>query len=131
MALPKFSYIVKDKKGKTHKSIVDSASEEALISQLQKQDYFIVSLSLVSYTAPKKKKSPKKARKQFRYKRIKLQDLLVFSRQLATMLDAGVPPLVISRVLRHASFETTRRHYAAGNVQKDAGLLRELLIAQC
>ena len=45
------------------------------------------------------------------------------------MLDAGVPPMVISRVLRHASWETTRRHYAASNVQKDAGFLRDLLTA--
>ena len=44
------------------------------------------------------------------------------------MLDAGVPPLVIQQILRHASWETTRRHYAPGNVQKSAGTLRELLV---
>ena len=43
------------------------------------------------------------------------------------LLDAGVPPMTIARVLRHASWETTRRHYAPGDVQKDAGILRELL----
>ena len=43
------------------------------------------------------------------------------------LLDARVPPLTIARVLRHESWETTRRHYAPGDVQKDAGLLRELL----
>lgn len=43
------------------------------------------------------------------------------------MLDAGVPPMVIARVLRHASWETTKRHYATGNVQKDAGKLRACL----
>lgn len=37
--------------------------------------------------------------------------------------NAGVPPLVISRVMRHASWETTRKHYAPGDVQKDAELL--------
>ena len=41
--------------------------------------------------------------------------------------DAGVPPLVICRVLRHASWETTRKHYAPGNVQRDARVLRERL----
>ena len=41
--------------------------------------------------------------------------------------DAGIPPLVICRVLRHASWETTRKHYAPGNVQRDAGILRERL----
>ena len=43
------------------------------------------------------------------------------------LLDAGVPPLEISRVLRHASWETTRRHYAPGDVQKAAGVLRQAL----
>ena len=43
------------------------------------------------------------------------------------LLDAGVPPMTIARVLRHASWETTRRHYAPGDVQKDAGILKGLL----
>lgn len=37
--------------------------------------------------------------------------------------DAGVPPLVICRVMRHSSWETTRKHYAPGDLQKDAGVL--------
>lgn len=44
------------------------------------------------------------------------------------MLDAGVPPLTITRVMRHASFETTHRHYAPGTVQKDAATLRSHLL---
>ena len=40
------------------------------------------------------------------------------------LLDKGVPPMTIARVLRHASWETTRRHYAPGDVQKDAQLLK-------
>lgn len=43
------------------------------------------------------------------------------------LLDAGVPPLTIARVMRHASFETTRRHYAPGSVQKDAAQLKAYL----
>jgi integrase len=41
--------------------------------------------------------------------------------------EAGVPPLVICRVMRHASWETTRKHYAPGDVQQDAAVLREAL----
>ena len=43
------------------------------------------------------------------------------------MQDAGVPPLVISRILRHSSWETTKRHYVPGNIQQDAIVLKELL----
>ena len=41
--------------------------------------------------------------------------------------NAGVPPLVICRVMRHSSWETTQRHYAPGDVQKDAAMLRNTL----
>lgn len=43
------------------------------------------------------------------------------------LLAANVPQTIIGRVLRHASWETTRRHYAVGDVQREAGVLRELL----
>ena len=44
--------------------------------------------------------------------------------------DAGVPPLVICRVMRHSSWETTRKHYAPGNVQIDAEVLRSVLVTK-
>ena len=37
--------------------------------------------------------------------------------------NVGVPPLVICRVMRHSSWETTRKHYAPGDVQRDAEVL--------
>jgi len=40
--------------------------------------------------------------------------------------DAGVPPLVICRVMRHSSWETTQKHYAPGDVQNDAKILWNL-----
>jgi integrase len=49
-------------------------------------------------------------------------------RSLAERLyDAGVPEREVSRVMRHADPQTTRRHYAPGTVQKAAGILRERL----
>lgn len=41
--------------------------------------------------------------------------------------NAGVPPLVICRVMRHSSWETTRKHYAPGDIQRDAEVLRSTL----
>jgi len=46
---------------------------------------------------------------------------------LDRLVDMDIPPLVVSRVARHASFETTRRHYAKGDIQKDAAKLRSLM----
>ena len=36
-------------------------------------------------------------------------------------------PEAVQAVLRHASYETTKRHYAPGDVQKQAGVLRMYL----
>lgn len=44
------------------------------------------------------------------------------------MRNAGVPPLVICRVMRHSSWETTRKHYAPGDVQMDAQVLSSCLM---
>lgn len=41
--------------------------------------------------------------------------------------NAGVPPLVICRVMRHSSWETTRKHYAPGDIQRYAEVLRATL----
>lgn len=41
--------------------------------------------------------------------------------------NLGVPPLVICRVMRHSSWETTRKHYAPGEIQRDAEILQDSL----
>lgn len=43
------------------------------------------------------------------------------------LLDAGVSERDVQAILRHASFETTKRHYAPGFVQKSAASIREAL----
>lgn len=43
---------------------------------------------------------------------------------LERLRDAGLPPLVLQAVARHASFETTTRYYAPGDVQATAAMLR-------
>ncbi|WP_417739164.1 tyrosine-type recombinase/integrase [Rosistilla oblonga] len=42
--------------------------------------------------------------------------------------NAGVPPLVICRIMRHSSWETTRRHYAPGDIQREAEILKRTLM---
>lgn len=43
------------------------------------------------------------------------------------LVAAGVPEREVSRILRHADVATTRRHYAPGNVQESAGIIRDRL----
>ena len=43
------------------------------------------------------------------------------------LVAAGVPEREVARVLRHASVETTRKHYAPGNVEKSGRTIRAKL----
>ena len=43
------------------------------------------------------------------------------------LIAAGVPEREVAAIMRHASVETTRRHYVPSNVQRSANVIREAL----
>ena len=116
--MPTFSYIVKDKAGKTQKNTGNYPTKEALIHHLQKKELFIVRITESGHVKPTKKKSVKKKKNQFRRKKIKLQDILVFGSQLATMLDSGVP-LTRSLAVIQAQIVSEQFHHVVGAILKD------------
>ena len=75
-----YQYNAKDKNGHTVIGTLDAASEAEVAESLHKKELIVVSINSV------KKKSIKA-----RDKKVKLDDLVIFSRQLATMIDAGIP----------------------------------------
>lgn len=75
-----YQYSAKDKSGRTISGILDTASELEAIDLLHKKELIVLSLK------PQEAKPIKIAQKN-----IKLDDLVIFSRQLATMVDAGIP----------------------------------------
>ena len=83
--MPNFKYVAKDQEGKNLTGILETVDRQGAIAQLRKKDLIIIS---VSESKPGFKLSslsfgPKK--------KVKLEDLVIFSRQLATMVDAGIP----------------------------------------
>lgn len=84
--MPRFSYVVKDKNGKTIKDIASEKSQVALTAKLQQQGFFIISIKEVTLSAS----TSFKKKKQFSHKNVKLEDMLSFARQLGTMLESGV-----------------------------------------
>lgn len=116
--MPKFSYIAKDKEGKTRKDVADAGSREALVDRLQKQELFVVSIAEVAYVSPKPKARAKAKHKRFAHKKIRLGDLLTFARQLATMLEAGVP-LVRSLSVIQTQIESEQFFRVMNDVRKD------------
>lgn len=79
-----FKYIAKDSDGKTITGAMESSDRASSIETLRKKDLIIISVE--ETTSKFKLALPFGIRK-----RIKLDDLVIFSRLLATMVDAGIP----------------------------------------
>ena len=82
--MPTFRYVAKDPEGKTVTGVTESPSNEELINMLRKQGLLIVSVS-------ETRERPKQALFSFQAARVNIDDLVIFSRQLATMVSAGIP----------------------------------------
>jgi len=88
--MPRFKYTVKDKDGNTVTGDNDSRSKEALVELLRKQDFTIIAIEEDQAATAKKKTATAK---------IKLEDLVIFTRQLATMVEAGIPLVNVLDIL--------------------------------
>ncbi|MBF0489825.1 MAG: type II secretion system F family protein [Candidatus Omnitrophica bacterium] len=90
--MPMYNYKVRDAAGNVRIDMTEALNELVLVEKLQEKGYFVIkvveSLDLVQSAQQYDfKKEPTK----FTHDATKLEDLLIFSRQLATMLDSGVP----------------------------------------
>ena len=86
----KYVYTVKDSEGKTFTKTDESADEQSLVLRLQDQGFFIVSVRPFSETPAQKTEVKLSNKSQFKRSRVSLDDLVLFCRQLATMLNSGV-----------------------------------------
>lgn len=81
----KYKYKATTKEGKTVSGVVEAASKQALLSQLHKQN-------LTPVIVEQAKSGSKNSMQLFGpKKKVKLLDLVIFTRQLSTMISAGVP----------------------------------------
>jgi len=81
--MPTFGYVVKDKLGKTHTGTLESESRNTLIEQLWKRDFVVLAIE-------------ERGHGTFALLRVgqpgvKSEQIVIFSRQLATMVDSGIP----------------------------------------
>lgn len=83
-----FSYIAVDAKGKTIEGVVDVQDRTAVIDALTKQSLRPVSIKEIKAKEVKGNNST-----PFKSKRVKSDQLVIFTRQLSTMIGAGVPLL--------------------------------------
>ncbi len=106
-----FIYTASTKEGKTIHGTLEAASKEAAISSLKHQNLRPIVLKVTSGKSTGKKR--------FGFgKRVGLKDLVVFTRQLSTMVSAGVP---LNRSLATLQSETDNTYFkqVIGAVSKD------------
>lgn len=104
-----YKYIAKDKKGQGVSGVIQAASEPEAADILHKQELVVVSVELGKNTLSRARHADKK---------VKLDDLVIFSRQLATMIDAGIP-LVNSLGILSEQIENEDLRSVINNVCKD------------
>jgi type IV pilus assembly protein PilC len=106
-----FQYSAKDKNGQTLNGILEASAEGEVAELLHKKELIVISIQ------PVKQKSVKS-----KDKKVKLDDLVIFSRQLATMIDAGIPLVqalgILGEQIENPSFKnvivTVRKDIEAG-----------------
>jgi type IV pilus assembly protein PilC len=105
--MPRFNYIALDARGQESTGTIDASSSNDAVGQLRQAGYFPTSVTEEG-KGPKPKASkavaktsraaaaPKSAKKGivlFEKKTVKSKILMIFTRQLATLIDAGLPLL--------------------------------------
>jgi type IV pilus assembly protein PilC len=76
--MPNFSYVAKSEDGRTVTGILEAASEKVVLEALHRQGLVIVGV-----------KASKRARRGTG--KVRMDDLAIFARQMATLVDAGIP----------------------------------------
>jgi type IV pilus assembly protein PilC len=94
-----YEYVVFDNQGKRLKGQIEAPSESAAEEMLWGQQYTIISLA----------EATERAEIQLFASRIKTRDLIVFSRQLATLIESGIP---IVRALHLLNSQMSNKRFA-------------------
>ncbi|MBU4252317.1 MAG: type II secretion system F family protein [Candidatus Omnitrophica bacterium] len=104
-----YKYSAKDKNGQTINGTIQAVSEAEVADILRKKEMMVFSVEFLKISPVNLKLNDKK---------IKLEDLVVFSRQLATMIDAGIP-LVNALSILAEQIENEGLRGIVGNVRQD------------
>jgi len=111
--VPRFNYIALDARGQEATGLVEAASTNAAIAQLRQSGYFPTSVIEEAISGPDGKEAlrravtmagvtkprTKKGIVLFARRKVKSKILMIFTRQLATLVDSGLPLLRSLNVL--------------------------------
>jgi len=133
--MPKFNYIAVDSAGKESRGSVEAPDQQQAIAKIRGQGMFPTAIGAATGGGGSTAKAPKSeyakkpsagatAQKSglqreiklpaFMQKKVKTKDLMVLTRQLATLVDAGLPLLRGLRVLLRQSTHPTLKNALSG-----------------
>ena len=100
--MPRFTYVALDSRGEESSGLVDAVSSSDAIGQLRKAGYFPTSVCEdrrggepdgKAAKAIRRRKTARPGIKLFQRKKVKPKQLMIFTRQVATLIDSGLPLL--------------------------------------
>jgi type IV pilus assembly protein PilC len=111
--MPRFNYVALDARGQEASGLLEAASSNAAINQLRQAGYFPTSVIEEALSSPDGKEARRRAATVarttkprakkgivlFERKKVKSKLLMIFTRQLATLIDSGLPLLRSLNVL--------------------------------
>lgn len=89
--MPQFEYLVKDGEGHDRKGVEEAPNPDALVQSLRRQGYLIIRINRMKEPMRLFSIEIGRTKQEGKSGRIKIDDLVIFSRQLATLIGAGVP----------------------------------------
>ena len=111
--MAKFKYIALDKEGRELSGVIESTSENRARKELAAQGFSVSRIAEVAAIASDKKATAAKAKKPLFGTGVKKENITVFSRQLSTLLKAGLPLLraleVIGRQEKNPYFKAVNK----------------------
>lgn len=111
----KFIYKAQTRDGKTMSGEYEAVDRAALIAALNKQGAHPLSIKIATGSTDKKSGLDK-----FFQEKVKLRDIVIFTRQLSTLISAGVPlPRSLATLQQQA--ENKRFKEVIGEISKDVG----------
>jgi type IV pilus assembly protein PilC len=89
--MPQFTYTARDAKGQMQQATIEAPNKDEVMSQLRKQKLQVIKVD--EGAAPTKKRSGA----------IKMRDIVIFTRQFSTMINAGLPLVQALSILSEQS----------------------------
>lgn len=119
--MPKFSYIGRKANGEKDAGVIEGASQDEVVFQLQKKGLVVTSIISFDVGKAEAKQQARETgvkKSQFTHSGIRTEDLVVFARQLALLLGAGVS-LLRSLDIIGKQVDSKNLSAVAGQIRQD------------